>query len=242
MLEVLLPLLAIIGLSLVLSGDNAVLVALVMRRLPPPQRRLALYLGMAMAAFLQIAATLCVAHLFRIPLLLCMGGVLLNWIALKLLRDVHQGMTPLPTVQGAGRAAWTIATAHCLMSLDNVLAVASLGQAHPIWIIAGLSISTAVVLTCSVFIADLMNRYPQLVAMGAGLLAWTGGRMIVTDPVVHQTFLTELHVDLRGGLLGFCLAGLATLVILLQAWRQRMLGCLWHGTTTEPHDPGGHVS
>ena len=107
-----LSVLHIIGINAVLSGDNAVLVALAIRRLPQSQRRPALVLGIGGAIGLQILATLVVAQLFAIPLLLCGGGLLLSWIALKLLREEEQELSSLPTAKNLAQAIWTIIVAN----------------------------------------------------------------------------------------------------------------------------------
>jgi len=210
-----LSVLQIIGINAVLSGDNAVLVALAIRRLPQSQRRPALVLGIGGAIGLQILATLVVAQLFAIPLLLCGGGLLLSWIALKLLREEEQEPSSLPTAKNLAQAIWTIIVANCLMSLDNVLAVASIGRGQPQLIALGLVVSIALILTASVFIAEFMDRYPFLVTVGAGILAWTAGRMVATDAVIDRAVWSAFGTDLQGGPWGVLLSVAMTAFVLV---------------------------
>lgn len=213
-------LLYIIGVNIVLSGDNAVVVAMAVHRLAPQHRRPALIFGVGGSVALQILATLVVARLFRIPLLLCAGGLALSWIALRLLQEETQEEHRIAPPESLRHAAWTIITANCVMSLDNVLAVASIGQGRPELIVVGLGVSMVLTLTGSVLIAELMNRYPLLVTLGAGLLAWTGGRMIAADVVVSQTVALEFGVNLKDGPLWFVVS-LMTTAFVLVASRQR---------------------
>lgn len=214
-LTTVLSLLEIIGINIVLSGDNAVVVSMAIHRLAPQHRRPALVFGMGGAMALQIFATLVVSWLFHIPLLLCAGGLALSWIALRLLRDETQDETGTPPPGSLGHAVWTIIVANCVMSLDNVLAVASIGHGRPVLIVVGLGVSIVLTLTSSVFIAQWMNRYPFLVTLGAGILAWTGGRMIATDAVVSHAFAIQLGVDLKDGPLWFTLSVAMTAFVLL---------------------------
>ena len=213
-------LLEIIGINIILSGDNAVLVAMAVRRLTPHHRRPALAFGVGGAMVLQILATLIMSRLFRLPLLLCAGGLCLSWIALRLLREEAQEENETPPSASLGHAVWTIIVANCIMSLDNVLAIASIGHGRPALIVAGLGVSIVLTLTCSILIAEWMNRYPFLAILGAGFLAWTGGRMIATDAMVSQAVAVEFGVDLKNGPLWF-VASLVAISFVFIASRQR---------------------
>jgi YjbE family integral membrane protein len=228
-----LPLLEIIGINIVLSGDNAVLVAMAIHHLPLSQRRSALVFGVGGAIVVRILATLVVSQLFQIPLLLCIGGLLLSWIALRLLRDEEQKTPEPPPVETLGHAVRTVIMADCLMSLDNVLAVASVGWEHPALVAFGLLMSIALVMTSSVLIVELMNRYPFLVTMGAGILAWTGGRMIATDTVIHQAVWSEFGTDLKDGPWWFLLSIVMMAVVLTASrwWHRAKRGS---SALTEP--------
>jgi Mg2+-importing ATPase len=226
-------LLQIIGVNIVLSGDNAVVVAMAVRRLAPQHQRLALVFGAGGSMALQILATLIVSQLFRLPLLLCAGGVALSWIALRLLQDETQDENGTPPPESLGHAVWTIITANCVMSLDNVLAIASIGHGRPVLIVVGLGISIVLTLTSSVLIADWMNRYPFLVTLGGGVLAWTSGRMIATDTVVSHAIISRLGVDLKDGPLWFALSVVMTVLVLFAARKGKQGTSVPEHTETE---------
>lgn len=206
-----------------LSGDSAVLVAMAVHRLPLRQRRAALILGISGAVVLQTLATLAMAQLLRIPLLLCVGGVLLCGVALNLLREEEEE-EETPQVHAAEHlehAVWTILVATLLTSLDNVLAVASVGQGHPGLILFGLLFSSAILITGSLFISQLMNRYPILVTVGAGILAWTAGGMIEADAVVRRIMWAPLGAGLPHGPFRFLFSVVATVLVLIAPnWRK----------------------
>jgi YjbE family integral membrane protein len=214
-------LLKIIGTNIVLSGDNAVLVGMAVHRLPQHQRRSALVLGLSGSFILQVLATLAVARLLAIPFLLCVGGMLLCSIALDLLKEDSESVPQFQTAKHLGHAVWIILVANLLMSLDNILAVASVGQGQPGLILCGLLASNALLIVGSLFISELMNKYPILVTLGAGSLAWTAGRMIGTDVVVRQLVWVHLGADLQTGPLRFLLCALTTAVVItVPNWRK----------------------
>ncbi len=217
----LLALLEIIGINAVLSTDNVVVVALVVHRLPLQHQRLALLLGIGGAVGLQVLATVFVSQLFHIPLLLGVGGLLLNVIAVQLLRNGEQ-QTPPQLGPGVTlrHAVWMIISANCLTSLDNVLAVGSIGWEQPILIICGLVVSITLMLTCSRRIADWMNSCSFLISMGAGILAWTAGRMIASDALIHASVLAEWNIDLDNNPWRLLLSLTTTIGVLVVA-RQR---------------------
>jgi YjbE family integral membrane protein len=216
-----LSLLQIMGTNIMLSGDNAVLVSMAVHRLPPHQRCTALLMGLSGSILLQILATLVVAQLLAIPLLLCVGGMLLCGVALNLLKEDEEEGPQVYAAERMGHAVWTILVANLLMSLDNVLAVASIGQGQPGLILFGLLFSIVVLITGSLFIADLMTKYPILVTLGAGILAWTAGRMIGADTVVRQVAWAHLGADLQTGPLRFVLSALTTAVVMaVPNWRK----------------------
>jgi len=166
-------LLGIIGVNLVVSGDNALLVAMAVHRLPAHQRRPAVALGAAGAIVLHILAALAVTELLSVPLLLAGGGLMLLWIALKLLQEGEGTGHEVHVSEGLGHAVRTIIAADFVMSLDNTLAVAGVGRGHPGLIVLGLLVSISMIMTSSLFISELMNRYPFLLTVGASILAWT---------------------------------------------------------------------
>ncbi|GGA35571.1 membrane protein [Kroppenstedtia guangzhouensis] len=175
----------IIILDLVLSGDNAVVIGMAARRLPDKQRRQAIIYGTGAAVFLRIALTLIAVWLLKIPLLKTVGGLLLLWIALKLLAD-EGGEAEVDMGDGLKAAIKTIIIADVVMSLDNVLAVAGAARGN-IWLVLfGLALSIPILMWGSKLVAVIINRLPWLVYVGAGILAYTAGQLIVEDPIVHD--------------------------------------------------------
>jgi YjbE family integral membrane protein len=186
--------LSIVIIDLVLSGDNAVVIGMASRRLPPEQRRKAIIFGAAGAIGLRITFTAMVALLLGIPLLQSIGGVLLVWIAFKLLRQEHAEEN---VREGANLfdAVRTIIIADVIMSLDNILAVG--GAAHGnLWLLLfGLALSMPIIMFGSNLVATLMNRLPWLVYLGSAVLAFTAGEMIFSDPIVHDRIIKPYLPD-----------------------------------------------
>ena len=217
----LMTLLEIVSINLVMSGDNAIVVAMAVHRLPAPQRRAAVLYGMLGAIGVHVGATLAVVRMLEVPLLLAAGGVALTWIALQLR---HPDEAAAPEIQASPsliQAVRTILVADLIMSADNMLAVASVGQAHPALIVFGLVFSIALVMTGSLFLSTLMQRYPMLVTAGAGVLAWTGGHMIAGDPLMQRTVWARFGTHLMEGPFPIVLAAsLTTLVVSAPQWRR----------------------
>ena len=168
-----------------LSGDNAVVIALASRRLPANQQRKAIILGTVGAIVLRVILTAVAVYLLKIPFLQVVGGVLLIWIAVKLLsdEDCEENICESANIWEAIK---TIIVADFIMSLDNVLGVA--GAAHgDIWLLVlGLAISIPIIAAGSSIIMKLMERLPILVHAGAAILGWTAGQMIIEDKFIHQ--------------------------------------------------------
>jgi YjbE family integral membrane protein len=182
----------IIGINIVLSGDNAVVIALACRNLPPRQRRMGILLGAGAAVVLRIIFTVLIQFLFNMPWLKLVGGLLLFWIAVKLLTgDDHADDSKVQGGSSLWEAVKIVAIADIVMSLDNVLAIAGAAEsADPelrIWlIIMGLVISIPLVVAGSTLIMSLLSRYPILVWAGAALLGWIAGELIATEPVLQD--------------------------------------------------------
>jgi YjbE family integral membrane protein len=179
--DTLVDLLQIIWIDLLLSGDNAVVIALACRSLPPRQRRLGILLGTGTAIGLRILFALVVSQLMGLPFLRIVGGLLLVWIAIKLLmgEDEDAHVTESETLWQAVR---TIAIADAVMSLDNVIAVSAAAEGNVVLFIIGLAISIPLIIVGSTLIMALVARFPLFVWGGAALLGWIAGEMIVTDP------------------------------------------------------------
>ncbi|MZP30171.1 YjbE family putative metal transport protein [Heliobacterium undosum] len=190
----------IIVIDLVLSGDNAVVIAMATKGLPDEYRKKAMFWGAAMAVGLRIALTFIVALLLRIPLIQFIGGLLLAWIALKLLYPEKPVDEMINVGSDFKKAILTIISADVLMSLDNVLALAGASHGNVYLLGFGLALSIPVVLTGSAFLSNLLHRHTWLVYVGSGILAWTAGKMVIHDqsigPFVQQIPISEYLVPL----------------------------------------------
>lgn len=196
-LQLVLSILQIILIDVVLSGDNAVVIAMAAHKLPEHQRRRAILWGGGIAIGLRIVFTMIMSFLLMIPTLRLFGGLLLVWIACKLLREEEEGeVSPDKAAQSTIAAIKMIFLADFAMSLDNMLAVA--GASHGDWklLLGGLVISIAIIMTCSNLIAQLMNRYKWIVTLGAGILAFTAGEMMLGDREVAGYIVRNHHVSL----------------------------------------------
>jgi YjbE family integral membrane protein len=208
--EFFVALLQIIWIDLVLSGDNAVVIALACRSLPEKQRRWGIILGAGTAIGLRVIFAIFIIYLLGVPYLKIVGGLLLLWIAVKL-------VLPEEEAEGGGVAAGTtlfaairtIAIADAVMSLDNVIAIAAASHGSVLLLTLGLLISIPCIVFGSTMILTAIDRFPVLIYAGAGLLGWIAGHMLLTDPAV----LTWLGEEQAHGLeLPAKIAG-ATLVI-----------------------------
>jgi len=177
--------LGVVLIDLVLSGDNAMVIGMAARRLPPRQRTIAIVLGGVGAIALRILFAAGATFLLTIPLLGAIGGVLLVGIAWKLLYADDTGHDAQPTTTVFG-ALQTILLADVVMSLDNILAIAGVSHGSIELLAIGLVVSMPLVLMGSSVIAGLINRLPWLTKAGAGLLAWTGGGMILDDHILAR--------------------------------------------------------
>jgi len=183
--EWLLAILNIVWIDLVLAGDNAVVIALAVRNLPARQRLIGIIAGAGAAVLLRVALTFVATQLLAIRFVQLGGGVMILWIALKLLRQ-NEGA---PEEGGAGarglwQAVWMIVVADITMSLDNVLAVAGASRGHFGLLLFGLALSIPLVVFASNLISRLMARFQIVVFIGAAILGKEGGEMILSDPVV----------------------------------------------------------
>jgi YjbE family integral membrane protein len=176
---------AIIVIDLVLSGDNAVVIGMAARRLSPENRRRAIIWGGAGAVGLRIFFTAIAALLLDVPYLQAAGGLLLLWIAYRLLKP-HDPHASVSEAGSLGEAIRTIVLADVVMSLDNILAVG--GAAHGnLWLLLfGLVLSIPILLMGSELVARLLGRFPALVYVGALVLIWTSVQMILEDKLVHN--------------------------------------------------------
>ena len=179
-------LMTIIGINIVLSGDNAVVIALAARSLPPKQQRLAILWGSGAAVVMRIILTIVAVELLRLPYLKLVGGVLLLWIAVQLMMPEEEEEGHGADVVGIWGAMKTILIADLVMSLDNVIAVAAAAKGSLLLLVLGLAISIPLVIFGSTLLLKLMERYPIIITLGAALLGWVAGEMFVTDPLVKD--------------------------------------------------------
>ncbi|MFM8250369.1 MAG: TerC family protein [Planctomycetota bacterium] len=188
----------IILIDIVLSGDNAVVLAMAAHRLPPYQRKQAIMWGGGIAITMRIIFTMVMAFLLMVPGVRLFGGMVLAWIACKLLGEEEEHSVAADDADRTAMAAIRmIFVADFVMSLDNMLAVA--GASHGDWqrLLLGLIVSIAIIMTCSSYIARLMNRYKWIVTVGAGILALTAAQMMSGDREVASFFVHRVGVCLN---------------------------------------------
>lgn len=188
-LQFLSALLAIIIIDLVLAGDNAIVIALAARSLPRHLQKRAVIWGAVGAIVVRSAMTLIVVWLLKIPGLLFVGGVLLLWIAYRLLMpEEGESADNIKPAVGFWGAIQTIVVADMVMGLDNVLAVAGAAHGSYLLVVIGLLISVPIVVWGSTILLHWVERYPGIVYIGAGVLAWTSAKMIISEPYLKATF------------------------------------------------------
>ncbi|MED4355389.1 TerC family protein, partial [Geobacillus stearothermophilus] len=180
-------LLSIIIIDLLLAGDNAIVIGLAARNLPKHQQKKAIVWGTVGAVVIRVLATIFVVWLLKIPGLLLVGGVLLVWIAYKLLVE-GKGHDDVEAGGNLREAIRTIIIADALMGLDNVLAVAGAAHGSFLLVILGLLISVPIMVWGSTFILKWIERFPIIITIGAGVLAWTAAKMIVDEPFLKAYF------------------------------------------------------
>ncbi len=206
-MEALLPqtlkLLGIIWINVVLSGDNAVVIALACRGLPDDKRRTGMVLGAGVAVLLRIVFTVLVAALLSTPFLKIVGGVLLLWIAVKLLSSEDEEGSVKETDR-LWHAVWTVVVADAVMSLDNVLAIAAVAQDSTFLLVLGLAISIPLIVAGAALIMALLDRLPLLIWAGAALLGWVAGEMLISDPWLLGKLGQELghKAEIPGAIVG----------------------------------------
>lgn len=176
----------IIAIDLILSGDNAVVIALACRNLPPEQRRKGIFWGVFGAVGLRVLLTAFAAKLLGMAYLKLLGGLLLLWIGVKLLVADDQGGHEIAAASGLWSAVKTIVIADFVMSLDNVIAVAAASRNSLFLLLFGLAVSIPLIVWSSQIVLKLMERFPIVVTLGAGLLGWVAGGMLVGDVAVKE--------------------------------------------------------
>ncbi|MCW2275663.1 YjbE family putative metal transport protein [Rhodoblastus acidophilus] len=178
------PLLEIIWIDILLSGDNAVVIAMACRSLPAHRQKLGIGLGAATAVILRIIFATIITQLLAVPYLRIAGGALLLWIAIKLVKAEEEDENHVAAHETLFGAVRTIALADLVMSLDNVVAVAAASKGHIQLFVIGLLISIPFVVGGASLISGLIQRFPALIWFGGALLGWISGEMIASDPLV----------------------------------------------------------
>ncbi len=190
-------LLKIVWVNVLLSGDNAIVIALAARNLPADKQKIAITVGSAVAIVLRVILTLFAVQLLQYPYLKLVGAVLLVWIGIQLLAgdeggdDVKAGDTLFSAIR-------TVLIADLVMSVDNVLGVAAAAQTAPenvrtLLLIIGLGLSIPLIIFGSTVLLKIMERFPVIITLGAALLGFVAGEMAVTDPAFHDWFEKNLH-------------------------------------------------
>ncbi len=207
---------SIILANLVLSGDNAVVIALAARSLPPHQQKKAIFWGSGAAIVMRIVLTLIAVEMLKWPWLKVVGAVLLVYIGVSLLQEDEGEGGEGHESGGMMAAIRTILVADLVMSLDNVLAVAAAAKGDTVLLIIGLAVSIPLIIFGSTLLLKVMERFPIIITLGAALLGFLAGEMLLTDPAVTARFGELSHDVVNGaGAVG------AVLVVGLGMWLQR---------------------
>lgn len=210
-------LLQIIWIDLLLSGDNAVVIALAVRSLPEKQRKVGIWLGAAAAVGLRIIFAVVVSYLLNIPFLKVVGALLLFWIAIKLAKGEEEAHGEVAASDNLWKAVRTIAIADAVMSLDNVLAIAAAADGHFGLVIFGLLLSIPLVIAGSGLILWLIDRFPVVIWAGAALLGSLAGGMIAHEAYVARQIAHIPHAELIAQVVGAALV-----VVIGWMWDRRL--------------------
>ena len=198
-------LIKIVWINIILSGDNAVVIALAARSLPPEQQRKAVFWGSGAAVVLRVLLTVVAAKLLALSFLQIVGGCLLLWIGFQLLSDGDEDEGESKTYGSLMAAVRTILVADLVMSLDNVIAVAAAAQGSTLLLVLGLAISIPLVVFGSTMMIKLMERFPVIVVLGAALIGWVGGETMVSDAVLKDVVAANPWLHYAGAAAGAAL-------------------------------------
>jgi YjbE family integral membrane protein len=187
-------LLSIILIDLVLGGDNAIVIGLAARNLPKDHQKQAIFWGTLGAIAIRILSTGIVVWLLRIPGLLLAGGLLLIWMAYKLLIEEKEHSLTTPD-QNKWSAIRTIIIADAAMGIDNVLAVAGASHGNFLMVLLGLLISIPIVVWGSTLVIKAIDRFPFIIYLGSAAIAYTSSTMIIEEPLVHPYFANNPHMQ-----------------------------------------------
>jgi YjbE family integral membrane protein len=188
--------LRIIFVNILLSGDNAVVIAMACRGLPPPQRRWGLIAGAGIAVLLRIVLVGVLAFLMLLPYFKLLGGLALVLIAARLLVPETSGRDDIQAAAQLWRAVTIIAIADVVMSFDNMVAIAAIAQGNVLLLALGLAVSIPLVVVGAAMVMALLSRFPVLVWAGAALLGWIAGELIVADAAVSSRLVVAFGAKL----------------------------------------------
>lgn len=189
--QLLFSVLMIIGIDLVLGGDNAIVIALACRNLPESQRNKAIVFGTLLAVVLRIILTALAVYLLQIPFLQLIGGLFLLYISFSLMTGKKDENHTIQSHSSLWKAIQTIVMADLVMGLDNVIAIAGAADGHVWLVVFGLVISIPIIVWGSSLLLKVMNRFVFFVYIGGGILAFTAGKMIAEDQSFQQLFLED---------------------------------------------------
>ena len=192
---------SVIVIDLILSGDNAVVIALACRNLPTKQRRKGIIFGTSLAVVLRVSLVVIVTLLMRVPFLQFAGGLALVYIGFKLLTSGSEEDVNVESNDNLIKAVKTIVVADFIMSMDNVMAIAGVAKGRWGVLIFGLALSIPLMVFCASILSKLMNRFPVIVYLGGGLIAFVAAEMMVTDPTLghyleHYALAIEIVIPL----------------------------------------------
>ncbi|MDC3413275.1 TerC family protein [Aquibacillus sp. 3ASR75-11] len=190
-LEFYISLAQIVFIDLVLAGDNAIVIGLAARKLPQKQQKKAILFGTLGAITIRIVAAIALISLLKVPGLRLMGGILLIWIAYKLLTDTddHDNVQAGHSLIGA---VWTIIVADALMGIDNVLAISGAAKESYLLVSLGLLISVPIIMWGSTLFIKLIESFPSIIYIGGAVLAYTSATMIIGEPLLQNVFSTPM--------------------------------------------------
>ena len=182
---------SIVILDLILGGDNAIIIGIAAHRLDEKTKKKVIFYGILAALIIRTIMTVMAVGLLKIPFLQCLGGLLLVPVAIKL-NEMGHGKTTIASGNTFFEAIKIILIADALMGIDNVLAVAGASDGDFSLILLGLIISIPILIWGSQFISNMLNRFKILIKLGAAVLAWTAGRMVINDPIVGMYLKNEI--------------------------------------------------
>lgn len=211
----------IVLINLLLSGDNAVIIAMVCRDLPRAERFWGMAIGAGAGVVLRLVFTIAIAWLYQLPYLKLIGGLALLYIGAKLLVDEGPEKKEMEAASHLWRAVWIVVVADVVMSFDNILAMVGIADSDLLLLAIGLAISIPLVVAGAALVSALLERLPILIWAGAALLGWVAGETIAGDATIMSLVARALggqwleHLDLAAGL-----AGAALVVTAGMLWRR----------------------